>query len=74
MFKTANTGNKKRKKIKESNISDVVDGLYRLCIVNSMQMKSNGYKFFASLLIAMRNWKSLLRGWKENLYKIFFCK
>lgn len=30
MLKTANTGNKKRKKIKESNISDVVDGLYRL--------------------------------------------
>lgn len=28
MLKTANTGNKKRKKIKESNISDVVDGLY----------------------------------------------
>lgn len=69
MLKTANTGNEKRKKIKESNISDVVDGLYAEFNANEIK-----WIYFCLPSNCHEKLKIFIKGLKENLYKIFFLE
>lgn len=66
MLKTANTGNEKRKKIKESNITDVVDGLY----IDYSKFNANEIKWIYIFCLPSNYHEKLkifIKGLKENL-------